>query len=206
MGIADGRVLADGREIYAPPTSRWACSLPPRTSDARRVVVTGQGIVSSLGNNLAEVDDQPARGPLGHPLQPGLRRARHALPGQRPAGADLEAAVDRRTLRFMGDAAAYAWLAMQQAIAQSGLTAGEVSHPRTGLVAGSRRRVQPQPGLGRRHLRAKGIKRVGPFMVTRTMGSTVSACLATPSRSRASTTRSPRPAPPARIASATPRN
>jgi 3-oxoacyl-[acyl-carrier-protein] synthase-1 len=97
----------------------------------------------------------------------------------RPA-LDLEAAVDRRTLRFMGDAAAYAFLSLQQAIAQSGLQPNEVSNPRTGLVAGSGGASSLNQVWAADTLRAKGIKRVGPMMVTRTMGSTVSACLATP--------------------------
>ena len=103
----------------------------------RRVVVTGQGIVSSLGNNLAEVDEslRSARSGLLFNPQYAERGLRSQVSG-RPA-LDLEAAVDRRTLRFMGDAAAYAFLSLQQAIAQSGLQPNEVSNPRTGLVAGS---------------------------------------------------------------------
>ena len=87
--------------------------------------------------------------------------------------------MDRRTLRFMGDAAAYAYLSMQQAIDQAGLAPAQVSHPRTGLVAGSGGASSANQVLAADTLRTKGIKRVGPFMVTRTMGSTVSACLAT---------------------------
>jgi len=93
---------------------------------------------------------------------------------------DLEAAIDRRTLRFMGDAAAYSYLSMQQAIEHAGLAPEQVSHPRTGLVAGSGGASSFNQVWAADTLRAKGIKRVGPFMVTRTMGSTVSACLATP--------------------------
>ena len=96
----------------------------------------------------------------------------------RPA-IDLAAAIDRRDLRFQGDAASCAFLSMQQAIAQSGLTPEQVSNPRTGLVAGSGRASSLNQVWAADTLRAK-IKRVGPFMVTRTMGSTVSACLATP--------------------------
>jgi 3-oxoacyl-[acyl-carrier-protein] synthase-1 len=146
----------------------------------RRVVVTGQGIVSSLGNNLAEVDEslRATRSGLRFNPQYAERGLRSQVSG-RPA-LDLEAAVDRRTLRFMGDAAAYAFLSLQQAIAQSGLQPSEVSNPRTGLVAGSGGASSLNQVWAADTLRAKGIKRVGPMMVTRTMGSTVSACLATP--------------------------
>ena len=146
----------------------------------RRVVVTGQGIVSSLGNNLAEVDESLRATRSGLRFNPqSAARGRRAQGRGRPA-LDLEAAGDRRTLRFMGDAAAYAFLSLQQAIAQSGLQPSEVSNPRTGLVAGSGGASSLNQVWAADTLRAKGIKRVGPMMVTRTMGSTVSACLATP--------------------------
>lgn len=145
----------------------------------RRVVITGQGIVSSLGNNVAEVQASLREGRSGIRFNPSY--AEHGMRSQvsgRPS-LDLEAAVDRRTLRFMGDAAAYAWLSMQQARDHAGLTPAQVSHPRTGLVAGSGGASSHNQVWAADTLRAKGIKRVGPFMVTRTMGSTVSACLAT---------------------------
>ncbi len=145
----------------------------------RRVVITGLGIVSSLGNNADEVVASLREGRSGIRFNPVY--AEHAMRCQvsgRPA-LDLEAAVDRRTLRFMGDAAAYSWLAMKQALAQSGLTPAEISHPRSGVVAGSGGASSHNQVWAADTLRAKGIKRVGPFMVTRTMGSTVSACLAT---------------------------
>ncbi len=146
----------------------------------RRVVVTGQGIVSSLGNNLAEVDASLRAAKSGIRFNPTYaERGMRSQVSGRPA-LDLEAAVDRRTLRFMGDAAAYSFLAMQQAIEQSGLQQSEVSNPRTGLVAGSGGASSMNQVWAADTLRAKGIKRVGPMMVTRTMGSTVSACLATP--------------------------
>ena len=145
----------------------------------RRVVITGQGIVCSLGNSADEVTASLREGRSGIRFNPSY--AEHGMRCQvsgRPA-LDLEAAVDRRTLRFMGDAAAYAWLSMKQAIEQSGLTAAQIVHPRTGLVAGSGGASSHNQVWAADTLRAKGIKRVGPFMVTRTMGSTVSACLAT---------------------------
>ena len=146
----------------------------------RRVVVTGYGIVSSLGNDPAEVTHSLREGRSGLRFNPAYaeRGLRSQVSG-RPA-IDLAAAVDRRTLRFMGDAAAYAFLSMQQAIAHAGLAPAEVSNPRTGLVAGSGGASSFNQVWAAETLRTKGIKRVGPFMVTRTMGSTVSACLATP--------------------------
>ena len=145
----------------------------------RRVVVTGQGIVSSIGNSLAEVASSLREGRSGLRFNPvyAERGLRCQVSGKPDLA--LDTVVERRTLRFMGDAAAYAWLAMQQAIGQAGLAPEQVSNPRTGLVAGSGGASSFNQVWAADTLRAKGIKRVGPFMVTRTMGSTVSACLAT---------------------------
>jgi 3-oxoacyl-[acyl-carrier-protein] synthase I len=145
----------------------------------RRVVITGQGIVSSLGNNLADVMHSLREGRSGVRFNPTYaERGMRCQVSGRP-DLVLESAVDRRTLRFMGDAAAYAWLSMKQAAEQAGLEPAEMSNPRTGLVAGSGGASSFNQVWAADTLRAKGIKRVGPFMVTRTMGSTVSACLAT---------------------------
>jgi 3-oxoacyl-[acyl-carrier-protein] synthase-1 len=146
----------------------------------RRVVVTGYGIVSSLGNNKEEVLASLREGRSGLKFNP--RYAELGMRSQVSGRPDLslEAEIDRRTLRFMGDAAGYAYLSMQQAIEHAGLAPEQVSHPRTGLVAGSGGASSFNQVWAADTLRAKGIKRVGPFMVTRTMGSTVSACLATP--------------------------
>src|SRR5574344_1256691 len=92
---------------------------------------------------------------------------------------DLEARIDRKQLRFMGDAAAYAQIALEDAIAQSGLTPAQVSHPRTGLIMGSGGGSPANQIEAADTLREKGIRRVGPYPVTRCMSSTVSACLAT---------------------------
>ena len=146
----------------------------------RRVVVTGHGIVSSLGNDAQAVTQSLREGRSGLRFNPTYaERGLRCQVSGRPE-LELEAVVDRRTLRFMGDAAAYAWLSMKQAIAHAGLAPEQVSHPRTGLVAGSGGASSTNQVWAADTLRAKGIKRVGPFMVTRTMGSTVSACLATP--------------------------
>ncbi|OYT87738.1 MAG: beta-ketoacyl-[acyl-carrier-protein] synthase I [Burkholderiales bacterium PBB6] len=146
----------------------------------RRVVITGMGIVSSIGNNLAEVTQSLRDTRSGLKFNPkyaelGMRAQVSGRPDL-----NLEEAIDRRNMRFMGDAAAYAFLSMQQAIAQSGLTPEQVSNPRTGLVAGSGGASSLNQVWAADTLRTKGTKRVGPFMVTRVMGSTVSACLATP--------------------------
>jgi 3-oxoacyl-[acyl-carrier-protein] synthase-1 len=146
----------------------------------RRVVVTGQGIVSSLGNNTEDVTQSLREGRSGLHFNPAYaEKGMRCQVSGRPA-LELDAAIDRRTLRFMGDAAAYAYLSMKQAIEQAGLAPEQVSNPRAGLVAGSGGASSFNQVWAADTLRAKGIKRVGPFMVTRTMGSTVSACLATP--------------------------
>lgn len=146
----------------------------------RRVVVTGAGIVSSLGNSLDEVTQSLREARSGLKFNPTYaERGMRSQVSGRPA-INLEEVIDRRTLRFMGDAASYSYLSMQQAIAHAGLTPEQVSNPRAGLVAGSGGASSFNQVWAADTLRAKGIKRVGPFMVTRTMGSTVSACLATP--------------------------
>lgn len=146
----------------------------------RRVVVTGAGIVSSLGNSLDEVTQSLREARSGLKFNPTYaERGMRAQVSGRPS-INTEEMIDRRLLRFMGDAAAYAYLSMQQAIAHAGLSPEQVSNPRTGLVAGSGGASSFNQVWAADTLRAKGIRRVGPFMVTRTMGSTVSACLATP--------------------------
>ena len=93
---------------------------------------------------------------------------------------DTAALIDRKQLRFMGDAAAYAYIAMQQAVDDSGLTEDQVSNPRTGIIAGSGGASSAKQTEAADILRERGLRRVGPYRVTQTMGSTVSACLATP--------------------------
>ena len=146
----------------------------------RRVVITGQGIISSLGNTLDAVSQSLREGRSG--IRANTKYAELGMRCQVSGRPDinLEEQIDRRVLRFMGDAAAYAYLSMKQAIEQAGLTPEQVSNPRTGLVAGSGGASSFNQVWAADTLRAKGIKRVGPFMVTRTMASTVSACLATP--------------------------
>ncbi|MGL4751681.1 MAG: beta-ketoacyl-ACP synthase I [Aeromonadaceae bacterium] len=146
----------------------------------RRAVITGIGIVSSIGNNVAEVLAALKAGKSGITYseqfeQMGLR--------SRVWGnikMDVSELIDRKVLRFMGEAAAYAYLSMQQAIADAGLAEDQVSNERTGLVVGSGGASSKNQLEACDTLREKGVRRVGPYMVTRTMSSTTSACLATP--------------------------
>ncbi len=146
----------------------------------RRVVVTGMGIVSALGNDAESVTASLRAGHSMIQARPeyaelGLR----SQVGAKPV-IDLAEHIDRKTLRFMGMAAGYAYVAMAAAIADAGLTEAEVSHERTGIIAGSGGASSSSQVEAADLLREKGLKRVGPYRVTQTMGSTVSACLATP--------------------------
>ncbi|MEO5831313.1 MAG: beta-ketoacyl-ACP synthase I [Rhodanobacter sp.] len=145
----------------------------------RRVVVTGMGIVSCLGNDHDSVTSALRDGRSGIRAMPGyaelgLRSHVAGVPN-----IDLEAVIDRKLKRFMGDAAAYAYVAMRSAMADAGLEAEQVRHPRIGAIAGSgggSPRWQIETGD---LLRNKGVRKIGPYMVPRTMCSTVSATLAT---------------------------
>jgi 3-oxoacyl-[acyl-carrier-protein] synthase-1 len=146
----------------------------------RRVVVTGLGIVSSIGNNKTEVTAALRAGQSGIEFcqeyaDLGFRSHIHG-----PIRLDLAEHIDRKLLRFMGDGAAFNYLAMAEAIADAGLEENEVSNIRSGLVMGSGGPSTSNIVLAADILREKGLKRVGPYMVTRTMSSTNSACLATP--------------------------
>ena len=146
----------------------------------RRAVITGIGIVSSLGNNAAEVLASLKAGKSGitYSEQFEQQNLRSRVWGN--IKLDVADLIDRKVLRFMGDAAAYAYLSMQQAIADAKLTEEMVSNPRTGLVAGSGGASSKNQIEACDTLREKGVRRVGPYMVPRTMSSTTSACLATP--------------------------
>ena len=145
----------------------------------RRVVVTGMGIVSCLGNTPATVtaalrDSRSGITAIPEYKELGLRSQVAGVPE-----IDLEAAIDRKLKRFMGDAAAYAYVSMRDAIADAGLTPEQVRNPRTGAIAGSgggSPRWQIETGD---LLRNKGVRKIGPYMAPRTMCSTVSATLAT---------------------------
>lgn len=145
----------------------------------RRVVITGMGITSCLGNDLDTVSSALREG------RPGIRH----LPDHAEAGLrshvggnielDLDAQIDRKVKRFMSDASAYAYIAMRDAIADAGLDTEQVANPRTGLIAGSGGGSSQWQVESADILRARGVRKVGPYMVPRTMCSTVSACLAT---------------------------
>ncbi|WP_406720400.1 beta-ketoacyl-ACP synthase I [Thioclava litoralis] len=147
----------------------------------RRVVITGLGIVSPIGNSAEEVTASLRAGKSGITFQQdyadrGFRSQVAGVPE-----VDFEALIDKRQLRFMGPTAAYAYIAMQQAIADSGLSDDQVSNERTGLVAGSGGPSTSSVFQAHSITVEKGSpKRMGPFMVTKAMSSTVSACLATP--------------------------
>jgi len=145
----------------------------------RRVVITGIGIVSSIGNNKEEVlkSLREGRSGIGYSeeyAEIGLRSHVHG-----PVRIRLEDHIDRKLLRFMGDAAAYNYLAMKEAIEDARLAEDEISDPRIGIIVGSGGASNKNFLQAVDTLRSKGAKRVGPYMVPRTMGSTTSANLAT---------------------------
>jgi len=146
----------------------------------RRVVVTGIGIVSCIGNDQQTVLDALRDGRSGITYNPeyeemGLR----ALISGR-VDIKLEEHIDRKVLRFMGDAAAYGYIAMSQAIKDAGLEDSDVSNERTGIIMGAGGSSSQDQVEAADILRTKGLRKIGPYRVPRTMGSTVSACLATP--------------------------
>lgn len=151
----------------------------------KRVVITGLGIISSIGNNKEEVLASLKEGKSGIEFVPEF--AEVGMRSQVAGTVKLNPAelIDRKIYRFMGDAAAYAYLSMKEAIADAGLTEEQVSNDRTGLVIGS------GTGSGHSQLMAcdavrgpRGVKAIGPYAVTKTMASSASACLATPYKIR----------------------
>ena len=146
----------------------------------KRVVVTGIGIVSCLGNDKESVLDSLKAGRSGirhNSTYEEIGMRSHVSGSVQIDTAEL---IDRKILRFMGDAAAYAYLAMEQAISDASLMDNEVSNYRSGLVVGSGGGSSEDQLESTNIMREKGIRRVGPYRVTRTMSSTTSACLATP--------------------------
>lgn len=146
----------------------------------RRAVITGIGIVSSIGNNVAEVLASLKAGKSGITYSEQFEQ--YGLRSRVWGNIKLDVAelIDRKVLRFMGEAAAYAYLSMRQAVEDSGLSEDQVSNERTGLIVGSGGASAKNQLEACDTLREKGVRRVGPYMVTRTMSSTTSACLATP--------------------------
>ena len=146
----------------------------------KRIVITGLGIVSCLGNDADTVSKSLFEGRSGitvnqEQIDIGMRSHVSGSPI-----IDIETHIDRKKLRFMGNAAAYAYIAMQRAIDDAGLQESEVSHERTGIIAGSGGASSLSQTEASDIMRERGLRRVGPYRVTQTMGSTVSACLATP--------------------------
>ncbi|HEY9149182.1 MAG TPA: beta-ketoacyl synthase N-terminal-like domain-containing protein, partial [Gammaproteobacteria bacterium] len=146
----------------------------------RRVVVTGMGIVSSIGNNQQEVAASlwDARSGITFNDTYAELGFRSHVDGSIKLNSDEF--IDRKLRRFMGDSAAFNYIAMKEAIADAGLTEAEISDPRIGLIMGSGGASTANVTLAVDLLREKGARKVGPFMVPRTMSSTNSACLATP--------------------------
>ena len=145
----------------------------------RRVVVTGIGIVSSIGTNADAVTQSLRNGTSGIIAAPDYAELGFRSQVKGAVDIDLSEHIDRKQMRFMGEGAGYAVVAMQQAVADSGLSEAEVSHPRTGLIAGSGGPSTANLLAAADITREKGPKRVGPYMVPRCMSSTVSACIAT---------------------------
>src|SRR5262252_5995668 len=145
----------------------------------KRVVVTGLGVVSSIGNNVAEVTRSLMDGKSGIEFVEQYKELGFRSQVAGTLKMNVDELVDRRLRRFMGDGAAFAYLAMKEAIADAGLGEADISHERTGLVAGSGGPTTGAIVQSAIIAKEKGPKRVGPFMVPRAMSSTVSANLAT---------------------------
>lgn len=146
----------------------------------RRVVITGIGIVSCIGNDKATVIESLRQGRSG--IRHDESHAEHGFRSLISGQVDLDPKdhIDRKQLRFMGNAAAYTYVALDQAIADAGLSEPEVSNERSGIIAGSGGASSANIVESADVLRERGAKRMGPYRVTQTMGSSVSACLATP--------------------------
>ncbi len=145
----------------------------------KRVVVTGMGIVSSLGNDITEVTTSLKDGKSGIQFCDDYAELgmRSQIAGR--VSIDQKELIDRKHLRFMGDAAAFSYVAMQQAIEDAGLELDEIRNPKVGLITGSGGGSPSNNVLAAEIAKTRGVKRVGPYAVPKTMGSTTSACLST---------------------------
>ena len=146
----------------------------------KRAVITGMGVVSPLGNNIPETLTSLRETKSGIKFQDAYKEMglRSHVAGS--IEIDIESMIERKLRRFMGDAAAFSYIAMQEAINDSGLEESEVSDERSGIIAGSGGASSSNLVEAADILRERGLKRIGPYRVTRTMSSTISACLATP--------------------------
>lgn len=146
----------------------------------KRVVVTGMGIVSCIGNDKETVLNALRTGKSGIKHNPSYEEQKFRSTISGSVELDLKDHIDRKVLRFMGDAAGFNYVAMQQAISDAGLSESEVSNERVGIITGSGGASTKSVVDAADTIRARGVKRAGPYRVTQTMGSTTSACLATP--------------------------
>lgn len=146
----------------------------------RRIAITGMGIVSCIGTDIEAVTASLKAGRSGIRFQEEYRELGLRSQVASPVEMDFKEHIDRKQLRFMGDSAAYAYISMREAIAMSGLEESDISNPRTGIVMGSGGTSTREIIEAAQALKEKGVRRVGAFRVPQVMGSTVSACLATP--------------------------
>ncbi len=146
----------------------------------RRAVITGLGAVSCIGNNKEEILDSLKNGRSGIVANETFKEMGLRSQVSGSCEIDFKEHIDRKVLRFMGDAAAYSYIAMQQCISDAGLADTDVSNIRSGLIAGSGGASSANIVKAADALRSRGVRKIGPYGVTKTMGSTVAACLATP--------------------------
>ncbi len=150
----------------------------------KRVIITGLGIISSIGNNQKEVRENLKKGRSGITFSQELKDAGMRSHVWGNVKLNTTGLIDRKVMRFMSDASVYAYLSMKDAIKDSGLSPDQVSNDRTGLVVGSGGGSPRNQVAGSVGMRNKGLRGVGPYMVTKAMASGVSACLATPFKIR----------------------
>ena len=146
----------------------------------RRVVITGIGVVSCIGNNKEDVLDSLRAGRSGIVANESFKEMGLRSNVSGSVNIDIKELIDRKIRRFMGDGAAYAYIAMRQSIEDAGLEESDVSNERSGLIAGSGGASSENIVFCADMLRNRGIRKVGPYMVPRSMSSSISACLATP--------------------------
>jgi 3-oxoacyl-[acyl-carrier-protein] synthase-1 len=146
----------------------------------RRVVVTGIGAVSCIGNNQAEIVDSLRKGRSGIVANESFQEMGLRSQVSGTVHIDVADHIDRKVLRFMGDSAAYSYISMQQAIDDAGLEENDISNVRTGLIASSGGASSREIVRAADVLRSRGVRKIGPYAVTKTMSSSISACLATP--------------------------
>ncbi|NRA36269.1 MAG: beta-ketoacyl-ACP synthase I [Polyangiaceae bacterium] len=148
----------------------------------KRVVITGMGVVSSLGNNKQEVLASLQNGTSGIEFMPEYRDLELHCQIAGTVDIDTKARVKHKVRRFMGEAAAYSYIAMEEAIEDAGLEEHDVSSPRTGLIVGSASGAPSKAIEASELFKVKGLRKLGPYRITQTMNSSVSACLTTPFR------------------------